>query len=55
MAYEYFKDLPRKIASDKVFHDIVFSIPKNMIYGEYALGYGISSMGCWSCRYAFNK
>ena len=38
MAYEYFKDLPRRTASDKVLHDKEFNIAKNPKYDEYQRG-----------------
>ena len=35
MAYGYFKDLPRRTASDKVLLDEAFNIPKNPKYDRY--------------------
>ena len=34
MAYGYFKDLARRIASDKIFRDKAFNIAKNPKYGD---------------------
>ena len=42
MAYGYFKDLPRRTASDKVLPDEAFNIPKNPKYDRYQRG--IASM-----------
>ena len=38
MAYEDFKDLPWRIASDKKVHDKAFDIAKNPKYGGYQKG-----------------
>ena len=38
MAYEDFKDLPWRIASDKEVHDKAFDIAKNPKYGGYQKG-----------------
>ena len=35
MAYEEFKDLTRRTASDKILHDKAFNIVKNMKYAAY--------------------
>ena len=42
MAYGYFKDLPRRTASDKVLPDEAFNSPKNPKYDRYQRG--IASM-----------
>ena len=38
MAYEDFKDLPVKTASDKALRDITFDVAKNTNYDEYQRG-----------------
>ena len=38
MAYEDFKDLPIRLASDKLLHDNAFNIAKNLIYDAYQRG-----------------
>ena len=38
MAYEYFKDLTRRSASDKILHDKAFNIAKNSKYYGYQRG-----------------
>ena len=38
MAYRDFKDLTRRIASDKILRDEVFSIAKNLKYDGYQRG-----------------
>ena len=38
MAYGDFKDLCRRVASDKVFRDKAFDIAKNPIYDGYQRG-----------------
>ena len=38
MAYEYFKDLPRRIASDKVVCNKAFNIAKNPKFDGYQRG-----------------
>ena len=38
MAYGYFKDLPRRTASDKVLRDKLFSISKNLKHDGYQRG-----------------
>ena len=35
MSYGYFKDLPRRTASDKVLRDKAFNIDKNLKYDGY--------------------
>ena len=35
LAYGDFKDLTRKIASDKILHDKAFNIAKNLKYDRY--------------------
>ena len=35
MAYEHFKDLPRRIASEKILHDKAFNFAKNPKYDGY--------------------
>ena len=35
MSYGYFKDLPRRAASDKVLRDKAFNIDKNLKYDGY--------------------
>ena len=38
MAFEEFKDLARRTASDKVLRDKAFNIPKNLKYDGYQIG-----------------
>ena len=38
MAYEDFKGLPRRTASDKVLHDKAFNVAKNLKYHGYQSG-----------------
>ena len=38
LAYGDFKDLTRKIASDKILHDKAFNIAKNLKYDRYQRG-----------------
>ena len=38
MVYEDFKDLPIRLASDKLLHDNAFNIAKNPIYDAYQRG-----------------
>ena len=38
MAYGDFKDLTRRIVSDKILHDKAFNIAKNLKYDRYQRG-----------------
>ena len=60
MTYGYFKDLPRRTASDKIIHDKAFNIAKNSKYDGYQTGLASivsecfdkknSRCCCYTCR-----
>ena len=55
MAYEDFKDLPKRTASDKVLHGEAIHIPKNPKYDGYQRGLASVVYKCFDKRSARGK